>query len=333
MAGHNYAAVDDHLVRSEIWSAMLKERLEETLMAQQYVNWIDFPDGTTLTIPSIGAATVRDYVDDTPVTYDKFDTGEFQFNTFFYKSAGTYITDKAKMDSYYAAQLESRFVPEMQLALEKAIESDVWEAMDSQTAGSTNAINGASHRLVGSADVGDENQQLGPNDFALARLAFMKANVPLSNLVAFVPPETAHVWENGMAYAGTAGSITTLITPQPNPIWEPVIRDGLVTGTRFAFSIYGFDVYVSDFLPDVAAGTNINGTSLTNAGKKCYFFSAADKGQLSNVLGVWRQPPRVESERNKDMQRDEYVVTARYGLQGGYRPENLVVCAVGTGIT
>jgi len=37
---------DEHLIRSNLWSAQLKETLEEELFAQKYVRYIsDFPDG------------------------------------------------------------------------------------------------------------------------------------------------------------------------------------------------------------------------------------------------------------------------------------------------
>jgi hypothetical protein len=42
-------------------------------------------------------------------------------------------------------------------------------------------------------------------------------------------------------------------------------------------------------------------------------------------MGAWRQMPEVDSEYNKDEQREEYVTTARYGVKL-YRPEGLVVC-------
>lgn len=46
MPGMNSIWGADHLERSEIWSAQLKEALQDDLQAQQWVNWIsDFPDG------------------------------------------------------------------------------------------------------------------------------------------------------------------------------------------------------------------------------------------------------------------------------------------------
>jgi hypothetical protein len=46
-------------------------------------------------------------------------------------------------------------------------------------------------------------------------------------------------------------------------------------------------------------------------------------------VGSVRQAPRVDSEFNKDFQREEYVTTCRYGLKL-YRPENVVVVVTDT---
>ena len=68
------------LIRSEVWSQELKDILKDMLQGQQYVSWmINFPDGTTFTIPSIGEIPMRQASEGTPVVYDSLDTGEFQF--------------------------------------------------------------------------------------------------------------------------------------------------------------------------------------------------------------------------------------------------------------
>jgi len=59
----------------------------------------------------------------------------------------------------------------------------------------------------------------------------------------------------------------------------------------------------------------------TAAGKANMFFSA--ESDVLPFIGAWRQLPQVESERNKDHQRDEFVISARYGVKL-FRPENLV---------
>jgi hypothetical protein len=323
---HNYSQVNTHLVRGEIWADMLKERLEDDLMAANYVNWMDFTDGTTLTIPSIGGATVRDYEDDTDVTFDAFDTGEFQFSGFNYLSSGTYITKKAREDAHYSAMLEARFVPEQVLALEKKLETDILAAMDGgQTADDFNLINGAQHRWVGTEvtafGAATAAGHVGVSDLSRARYALGKANVPLSNLIGIVNPEVALHFE---ALATANGALT-----QKNPMWEPLVASGLVTGMRFALNILGFDLYVSNYLP--TAGTaetaidGLDGSAYTAVAsdQKNFFFSAADK-ELMNVMGAWRRQPDVESDYNMNKQREEYIVTSRYGIQGGYRPENMI---------
>jgi len=50
------------------------------------------------------------------------------------------------------------------------------------------------------------------------------------------------------------------------------------------------------------------------------FFSAAP--DVTPFMGVMRQAPKVDFDYNKDLQRDEYVTTMRYGVKL-YRPENL----------
>ena len=61
----------------------------------------------------------------------------------------------------------------------------------------------------------------------------------------------------------------------------------------------------------------------TGGGVCNLFFSVADASAMPFV-GAWRQQPEVESDYNMQYQREEYLLTARYGVKV-YRPENLVV--------
>ena len=116
----------DHLIRSEIWSSELKDVLLDDLQAQGYVRWLsEFPDGNTFTIPSIGTANVRDYYEGDSVVYDAMDTGEFQFSISEYVSSATYITNKAKQDSFYMNELVSSFVPKQRRAIEEKLETKI----------------------------------------------------------------------------------------------------------------------------------------------------------------------------------------------------------------
>lgn len=299
------------LTRSEIWSSTLKDVLQDDLDAQGWVNWLsEFPDGDQFTIPSIGESTVRDYVEDTNVVYDSLDTGEFTFTITEYLSSGHYITEKARQDLFYAQQLEAAFVPKQARALAEKIETDVLAlcaggASGGQTASNANQINGADHRFVGTGT----SETMAVADFAKALFALKKANVPQSNLVAIVDPSVEY----------EINTLTNIVNVSNNPRWEGIIESGIGNGMTFVKNIFGFDVFVSNYLTD--ANETI-GALTTAAGKANCFFSAAS-AEIMPFMGAMRQMPKVDGEYNKDKQREEYVTTARYGLKV-YRPENLV---------
>src|SRR5208337_242644 len=112
----------------------------------------------------------------------------------------------------------------------------------------------------------------------------------------------------------------------PQPMWGDMIRDGAVTGFKFRFNIFGFDIYQSNYLPAIASET-ISSLSVTN-GVANYFFSAAP-GDTMPFIGGFRQMPTVYSEFNKDLQQEEYLTIAEYGFKL-YRPENMVTILTST---
>ena len=320
------------LRRSELWSSQLKEVLKDTLEAQQYVRWItEFTDGDTFTIPSIGTLEARDYVEDTAIQYDGLDTGEFQFTITEYKSSATYITNKARQDSFYASELEASFLPEMSRSLMEDLELHILKEGQPragnpagyQVPGNANQINGADHRWVG-MDVANSNQTIGTKDFAKAKFALKKANVPLTNLIAIVDPSVAYHLE----------TLTGIADVTYNPRWEGIIETGLTAGMRFVKNIYGFDIYESNYLPlcgadQTGSSETINGDA-SGANAVCNIFFSADPSVIP-FIGAWRQMPDVDGEYNKDFQREEYVTTARYGTKI-YRPENFVTVLSSTDI-
>jgi hypothetical protein len=299
------------LTRSEIWSTQLKEILQDELNAQGWVNWLsEFPDGDQFTIPSIGESTVRDYTEDTDIVFDSLDTGEFTFTITEYLSSGHYITEKARQDLFYAAQLEAKFLPSQARALAEKIETDILAlaaggASGGQTADDENVINGADHRFVATGT----NEVMTVSDFARALFALKKANVPQQNLIAIVDPSVEY----------EINTLTNIVNVSNNPRWEGIIETGIGSGMTFVKNIFGFDVFVSNYL----ATANETITLQTTAGKANIFMSAASS-ELLPFMGAMRQMPKVDGGYNYNKQREEYVTTARYGLKV-YRPENLVV--------
>jgi hypothetical protein len=309
---------NEHLIRSDLWSRQLKTLLEDELMGMKYVRMItDFPDGETLHIPSIGQAEVLDFDEDQAIRYTAMDTGDFTFTVDQYKQSATFITEKMKQDSFYAGEVVSSFVPKQNRAIMTAIESRILSRGPSgQTASNANTLNGAPHRWVGSGT----DETIAPEDFALARYALHQADVPLTNLVAIVHPSVEY----------KLSTMSNLTNISFNPKWEGIVRDGMSTGTRFLMNIYGFDVYVSNYLPTGLTDTIDNGAgSRTAAAGVANQFFSATPGDTLPIVGLLRQSPKVQSEFNKDLQREEYVTTCRYGFKL-YRPENMVVVITDT---
>lgn len=307
----------DYLTRSNLWSKELKDVLYADLFAQKYVRMIDFPEGDTLNIPSIGQFDVQDYVENMPVRYTAMDTGNFTFTISEYKQVGTYITRKAKQDLFYASQLVSSFVPKMSRAISEEMEAKVLAiGPDGQTASDPNTINGAPHRWVGRGT----NETLDVTDLALVQNSLDMAMVPRTNRIGIVHPSVEY----------KLNTLTNLANVSNNPTWEGIVSTGFRTGLRFTKSIYGIDLYVSQFLK-----TSVNqsitawgASATTGAGVANVFFSAA-MGDTMPFIGAVRQAPIVDSKFNQDMQRDEFVVTCRYGYKL-YRPENLCVVLTDT---
>ena len=322
MAGHNTANMNA-LIRAEVWSEQLRKIYEDELMADKFVDWIPDFMGTQLTIPSIGQFDAQDYTEDQAIQYQALDTGEWNMTITEYKHVATYITNKAKQDLYYADVLEGAFVPKMARAIREDLESKLLREgqpktgadANYQTAGATNNINGYNHRRVGSTS-SNSTYVMGLKDFAYAKLALKKANMPLSNLVAIVDPHVAYLLE-------TTSELTNVSN---NPRWEGIIETGLTQDKRFIRNVYGFDVYESNYLPK--CGTDQTGTAETinsvSSGTDAVcniLFSAAQ--DVLPFKGVWKQMPKVDGEYNKDFQREEYVTTARYGCKI-YQPKNLI---------
>ena len=307
---------DAHLIRSNLWSNDLKEMFEADLMGMKYVDMItDFPDGDTLNIPSIGQAETMDYAEGQAVRYTAMDTGNFTFSIDQYKSSATYIYRKYMQDGFgpYMSRLVASFTPKQHRAIMTAMETKIMAVgPEAQTASNVNAINGADHRWVGSG----LNETMAPQDFAKALYALQKANVPLTNLVAIVDPSVEYA----------LNTMSNLVNVSNNPRWEGIVSSGISSGMRFIKNIYGFDVYTSQFLKANTSSETI-GSKTAAAGVCNMFFSAA--GDALPIVGAIRQAPKVDSEFNKDLQREEYVTTCRYGFKL-YRPENMVVVLTDT---
>jgi len=299
-----------HLIRSQLWSQQLKEVVLDELMGWKWVDMItDFPDGDTINIPSIGQPSVYNYAENMPIQYSAIDTGNFQFSINDYKAWGTYVTEKMKQDSMYMARVQASFVPKAQRALMEAMEQRILAVgPEGQTASDSNTINGGKHRMVASGT----GATLTLEDFAKAKFALDKANMPATGRVAIVDASVE----------AELNKLTNIVNVSNNPNFGGMITTGFGSNlNKINRSIFGFDIYVSNHLKPITTSETIDTVaSGTSAVANIFFSTASD---LLPIVGLMRQAPKVDSEYNKDRQREEYVITARYGFKL-FRPENLV---------
>src|SRR6266576_1868669 len=316
MAGFSDAN-NQYLIRSQLWSRQIKELLLDELNAMKFVKVIqDFPDGYTINIPSIGEAETLDFTENQAVKYSSMDTGNFQFSFDQYKYSAHSISEKFTRDSFYSSDVIAAFVPRQHRSLMEAVESRIFAMANAgQTASSPNIINLADHRWVASGT----GQSIALSDFARAQYALTKANVPLVNLCCVVDPSVAYTLQ-------TQANLVNLLSPMQ--MWGDVTRDGIMTGFKFRFNVYGFDIYVSNYLPPIASET-IN--SVAVSGGVCNYFFSATPGDTTPWIGGFRQMPTVYSEFNKDLQQEEYLTIAEFGFKL-YRPENLVTVLTNTSV-
>lgn len=311
----------DHLERSQVWSTMIKEALEDDLQAQQWVHWLEeFPDGAQFNISSVGDFTLDTMSEGVPLPSRRPDTGQFTFTI--NKSVGNkaMYTDEFMEDDFLAPQVVNATPRKMKRALDEYIETEILALANSQTLGSANTINGHAHRFAG----GDSGR-IEPADFAYAKLSLKKANVPMSNLIAVVDPSVGYKLETS----------SNLVNVSNNPQWEGIISSGITSGMRFIKNVYGFDVYESNYL--AASTETINerdGSTSQNFSAvdavANVFFSASDK-ELLPFMGAWRRMPTLESWRDHNERAEYHQLTARFGTKL-YRPENLVVAVTNTAV-
>lgn len=308
---------NEHLNRTQMWDSTLKTLALDTLQAQKFVRQLNLPSdagSSTYTIPSLGEATVNTFVEGGRVKYDRLDTGEYNFTITEYKYSANSLSAKFKRDSFWSNEVIASFVTRQHRALMVDYEKLVFSRANTGQTGSAAysssplmPVNGGDHRWVAQGT----NNVITYKDFARAQYSLNVANMPMQALTAIVDPATIYALQ-------TQANVTNLMSP----LAPQIIGNNTPTGMRFAMNIYGFDVYSSNYLPQGITET-IDGTTVTSNGVVNYLFSAAP-GDTLPWVGAWTQLPTVDSKWNMDQQEWEYMTICEYGVQGDFRPENLV---------
>ena len=298
------------LIRDQLWQRQLEETLHEMLMGTPYTRQLDFPDGDSFILPSIGTSVVRTLPEDTEVTFDALDTSDQAFTLEDPVVAATSVSEVLLEDSMWSSDLLSTIPVEHAQAIMERFESDVFAlAGDQNTSVSEGApYAGVDHRRAGHGAVAGH---IDPVDFAYAGYALKKAKLPNQNLIAIVDPSVAYDLE----------TLTNLVDVSNNPRWEGIVDSGITKNMRFVKNVYGFDVFESNLLAET--DETLDGIDFTGVGKQNIFMSASREMLLPFAV-AWRRRPNMDRDFDFRRREEQIVTTARWGRKL-VRQDNLIV--------
>lgn len=290
-------------IESEKYSAFILRNLHDGMLPGSYFrNVTDFGSGTTLHIKSVGTVTVQDGAEDVPFDYTAIESGEVTLTINNYIGDAWYVTDELKEDGDQVDVLMAARSVESTRAIQETFESRfLSRANSAQVDNDPNEVNGFAHRIAatGTDANGVANSTIALADFIRMKLAFDKANVPAAGRLAIVDPVTAATLS---AMVPLAQDVT--------PFGQKILENGFDRDHQYLMNLYGWTIITSNRLPQ---GTFGDGTTVVANGVANIFMSVADDN-TKPIMAAWRRMPRVEGERNKDLRRDEYVTSARWGF-------------------
>jgi hypothetical protein len=300
-------------IEAEQYSAFILRNLHDGMLPGAfYRNVSDFGSGTTLHIKTVGTVTIQDGAEEVPFDYSPIESGSVTLTITDYVGDAWYVTDELREDGAQVEALMAARSSESTRAIQETVESRfLAKCNSSQTNTNPNTINGFAHRIVSAATNGIAT--LG--HFIDMKLAFDKANVPMAGRVAVVDPVVAATFDR-----------QTSIGRDVTPFGQKILEGGFDRDHTFLMNLYGWNIITSNRLYKGSVG---DGTTTIAAGVANVFMSVADDN-TKPIMMAWRRMPKVEGERNKDLRRDEFVTSCRWGF-GTQRVDTLGI--LGTSAT
>lgn len=292
-------------IRNVQFNSVLQENFNtENFMLAKYVEFMDDIDGaaTTVKIPGVGETQISDYTEGDDISTDELSTKMLTFKPDTAKAGGVSITDELLRDSYYMSQVMP-YIAEDQT---RVCYTEIEEYFFNLSKQLPQQVDGVDHRIAGSGT----NGELALGDFSKAKAILRKSAKLYKDYVAFVTPEQASVIEQSIGIVSPA-----------NAQWEPVAEKGLMdnTGMSFLYSIYGVDIYVSEF---VAKGIAVGAGGVDTTSKDAVMvFSATPR--KTPFIGAWVDRPKFTFERFEKSRKTEHYVYMCFGGKLRY-PQNLV---------
>jgi hypothetical protein len=306
-------------IEAQQYSQFILMNLKDGLLPGTFFRDVsDFPAGSTLNIKVVGDATIQEVEEDVAVTYSPIDSSTVTLTITDYTGDGWYITDMLRQDGAQVEALHQARAMASTRALQEVFETRFLRTAGilAQTAANPNQINGFDHRWVADSAAND-SYMIGLQDFIDMKLSFDKANVPQAGRIALVDP-VVEARLNGLA-----GNFNV----DRNPQFQQLLEEGFAKEHKFLFNLMGWDIWTSNRLPRIGATEAITHKGVTDTapvGAIANIFMSVLDDQTRPIMGAWRQKPSVESGRNKDLARDEFVSRSRFGF-GRQRSESLGV--------
>lgn len=294
-------------IEAEQYSAFILRNLHDGLLPETfYRNVTDFGSGSNLHIKTVGTVTIQDGAEEVPFDYTPIESGEVFLTIDNYTGDAWYVTDELREDGAQVEALMAARSQESTRALQEVFESRfLARANTTQTDGNPNLINGFAHRIASS----ETNNVFALKHLINMKLAFDKANVPAAGRVAILDPVAA----------ATLDGLVNIVS-NVTPFAEEILQNGFDREHTFLMNLYGWNIITSNRL---AKGNFSDGTTTVTNGVANLFMSVADDN-TKPLMAAWRRMPKTEGDRNKDLRRDEFVTSARWGF-GAQRADTLGV--------
>jgi hypothetical protein len=294
-------------IEAEQYSAFILRNLQDGLLPGSFFrNVSDFGSGTTLHIKTVGTVTIQDGAEEVPFDYSPIESGEVTLTITDYVGDAWYVTDELREDGAQVEALMSARSSESTRAIQEIFETRFLAKCNSaQVNANANQVNGFAHRIASA----ETNNVISLNHFISMKLAFDKANVPMAGRVAIVDPVCAATLDK-----------TVSLARDVTPFGQQILQNGFDREHTFLMNLYGWNIITSNRL---ATGSLGDGTTTVTNGVANVFMSVADDN-TKPIMAAWRRMPKVEGERNKDLRRDEFVTSARWGF-GTQRVDTLGV--------
>jgi len=294
-------------IESEQYSAFILRNLQDGMLpGAMYRNVSDFGSGNTLHIKTIGSVTIQDGAEEVPFDYTPIESGEVLLTITDYIGDAWYVNDELREDGAQVEALMAGRASESTRAIQETFETRFLRKCNtSQVNANANPVNGFAHRIASA----NANNVLSLDHFIKMKLAFDKANVPMAGRIAILDPVAAATLD-GMVNIGR----------DVTPFAERILEGGFDRDHSFLMNLYGWNIITSNRLP---TGAFSDGTTAVANGVANIFMNVADDN-TKPIMAAWRRMPKVEGERNKDLRRDEFVTSGRFGF-GTQRVDTLGV--------